>query len=157
MAPLRSDRGFTVLVNLGFTPSDDAGAGYRAVLGQHEPLTITGLLRLTEPHGGFLRANDPGAGRWYSRDVAAITAARGIADSASYFIDADASANRPGWPVGGLTVIRFPNSHLVYAITWFGLALMVAGGGAYLAYDQRRARQGGAPTDGTVYTGPPET
>jgi surfeit locus 1 family protein len=31
-------------------------------------------------------------------------------------------------PVGGLTVITFHNSHLVYAITWYTLALMVAGG-----------------------------
>ena len=30
-------------------------------------------------------------------------------------------------PVAGLTVIAFHNSHLVYAITWYTLALMVAG------------------------------
>ena len=29
-------------------------------------------------------------------------------------------------PVAGLTVITFHNSHLVYAITWYTLALMVA-------------------------------
>jgi surfeit locus 1 family protein len=29
-------------------------------------------------------------------------------------------------PIGGLTVIAFHNSHLVYAITWYTLALMVA-------------------------------
>ena len=34
--------------------------------------TIEGLLRFTEPGGGFLRDNDPASGRWYSRDVAAI-------------------------------------------------------------------------------------
>jgi surfeit locus 1 family protein len=146
MAPLRSDRGFTVLVNLGFTPSEDAAGGYRAVLGQHGLLTIVGLVRLTEPHGGFLRANDPSAGRWYSRDVAAIASARGIADPAPYFIDADAAANRPGWPVGGLTVIRFPNSHLVYAIIWFGLAVMVAAGFASFAREQWRASRGDART-----------
>jgi len=33
----------------------------------------------------------------------------------------------PVVPVGGLTVITFHNSHLVYAITWYTLALMVAG------------------------------
>lgn len=26
-----------------------------------------------------------------------------------------------------MTVIRFPNSHLVYALTWYGLAIMVLG------------------------------
>jgi len=39
------------------------------------PATVTGLLRITEPHGGFLRHNDP-AGTMVSRDVQAIAAAR---------------------------------------------------------------------------------
>jgi surfeit locus 1 family protein len=111
------------------------------VLTQRDPVTVVGLVRLSEPRGGFLRANDPAAGRWYSRDVAAIAAARGIAAPAPYFIDADAGANRPGWPVGGLTVIRFPNSHLAYALTWFALAVMAAAGLVRFARDQWRARR----------------
>jgi surfeit locus 1 family protein len=141
MAPLRTDQGFTVLVNLGFTPAQDPRSGYAAVLTQRDPVTVVGLVRLSEPRGGFLRANDPAAGRWYSRDVAAIAAARGIAAPAPYFIDADAGANRPGWPVGGLTVIRFPNSHLAYALTWFALAVMAAAGLVRFARDQWRARR----------------
>ncbi len=43
---------------------------------------------------------------------------------APYFIDADASGNGPGQPVGGLTVVAFHNNHLIYALTWFGLALL---------------------------------
>ena len=34
-------------------------------------------------------------------------------------------ANPGGLPVGGLTVIAFPNNHLVYALTWYALAVMV--------------------------------
>jgi len=49
---------------------------------------------------------------------------------APFFIDADATPNPGGLPVGGLTVISFPNNHLVYALTWFTLALMLAGAGA---------------------------
>ena len=45
------------------------------------------------------------------------------------FIDADATANPGGLPVGGLTVIAFRNSHLVYALTWFALAAGLAAGG----------------------------
>jgi surfeit locus 1 family protein len=29
-------------------------------------------------------------------------------------------------------VIKFHNNHLIYALTWYGLALMVAGGTAYV-------------------------
>jgi surfeit locus 1 family protein len=136
---------------------------------------------MTEPRGAFLRHNDAAANHWYSRDVQAIAAARGLTHVAPYFIDAEAArpsdvapgatsdaraasapdatsaadatadANaalavtedpcRPhsttanavahaacaAVPVAGLTVIAFHNSHLVYAITWYTLALMVAG------------------------------
>jgi surfeit locus 1 family protein len=85
---------------------------------------VTGLLRLTEPKGAFLRSNDPAANRWYSRDVAAIAASQGIATVAPYFIDADRAGD--GWPRGGMTTVRFPNNHLVYALTWFALAGLVA-------------------------------
>ena len=95
-----------------------------------QPVTVTGLLRLTEPGGGFLRSNDPQADRWYSRDIAAIAARRGVT-AAPYFIDADASLNRPGQPVAGLTVIKFSDNHLVYAVTWYILALMTLGGFLY--------------------------
>jgi surfeit locus 1 family protein len=85
---------------------------------------LTGILRVSEPKGGFLRANAPTAQRWYSRDVTAIAQAHGLGPVAPYFIDADATPNPGGYPLGGLTVISFPNSHLTYIITWFTLAAM---------------------------------
>ena len=75
------------------------------------PVTVNGLLRLSEPGGGFLRGNDPLARRWYSRDVDAIAARRGLEGPvAPYFIDADATPNPGGLPVGGLTVVHFRNA-----------------------------------------------
>lgn len=123
MTPLRTEAGFIVLVNRGFAPDRRAAAppapGWQ---------TVIGLLRITEPGGGFLRENAPSTDRWYSRDVAAIAARRSVKNVAPYFIDADRLAAGPAWPRGGLTVVRFPNSHLAYALTWFTLAgLTVAG------------------------------
>ncbi|USU04880.1 SURF1 family protein [Sphingomonadaceae bacterium OTU29LAMAA1] len=120
LTPFDTDRGFTVLVNRGFVPADQRGK----VAPPTAPQSIRGLLRLTEPGGGFLRSNDPAGDRWYSRDLAAIAEARHLGRVAPYFIDA--SEPRTGWPRGGMTVVRFRNSHLVYALTWFGLALLVA-------------------------------
>jgi surfeit locus 1 family protein len=66
--------------------------------------------------------------------------------TAPYFIDADGSPNAGGWPIGGLTVVAFPNNHLIYALTWFALALMLVGAAAYVAIDERRLRVNfGAP------------
>lgn len=128
LTPLRTDDDRIVLVNRGYVPRR------HTVPVSTRRVTVTGLLRLTEPGGGFLRRNDPVADRWYSRDVAAIAARRGVA-AAPYFIDAGASAaaspDAPGQPVGGLTVVAFPNNHLVYAITWYILAMMNVAGLLY--------------------------
>ena len=140
VTPLRTDRGFTVLVNRGFVPAARRDLTTRPTGERAGVATVTGLVRMSEPKGGFLRANDPAHGRWYSRDVAAIAAARGLAGVAPYFVDADGTPNPGGLPVGGLTVIAFPNNHLVYACTWYGLAAMVAGGFILLARDERRLR-----------------
>lgn len=131
LTPLRTPD-FTLLVNRGFVPTDRRDPVTRPQ-GQIEgPVTVTGLLRVTEPGGAFLRRNDPGAGRWYSRDVAAIAEAEGVGPVAPYFLDADATPNPGGLPVGGLTVIHFRNSHLSYALTWFALAAGLAGASLYL-------------------------
>ncbi|WP_375394253.1 SURF1 family protein [uncultured Sphingomonas sp.] len=133
MTPLRTTAGRTILVNRGYVADRHAPP----VPG---PIRVTGLLRLTEPGGGFLRRNDPTADHWYSRDVDAIAARRGLGRVAPYFIDADDGHTGPGQPVGGLTVIAFPNNHLVYAITWYTLAVMAAVGFCYWIVLDRRER-----------------
>jgi surfeit locus 1 family protein len=129
LTPFKTDQGFIVLVNRGFVPPERLPpTAHGAVNGE---TSVTGLLRMTEPHGRFLRPNDPAQDRWYSRDVAAIAAARGLTGIAPYFIDAEAGPDPEAWPRGGLTVLDFPNNHLLYALTWFSLALMLAGATLY--------------------------
>ena len=117
ITPLKT-KDFTVLVNRGFVPSRAA----RPIVA--DDASITGLLRITEPDGAFLRSNDPTGERWYSRDVAAIANTRKLSNVSPYFIDADDSSKAAGQPIGGLTVVRFNDHHLIYALTWFGLAGM---------------------------------
>lgn len=126
LTPLQRDDGTQVLVNRGFVPSERRDASTRRDGNPEGPVAITGLLRISEPNGGFLRNNVPQHNRWYSRDVAAIAAARGLHEVAPFFVDADAGSQIAGGPIGGLTVIRFPNNHLIYALTWFALAFMLA-------------------------------
>ena len=156
LTPLALADGGQVLVNRGFIPDT-----LRAQWPQRDPLAqqaegapaqVTGLLRMSEPGGGFLRRNAPAEGRWHSRDVAAIAQAQGLADAAPFFIDAGIPSLRPAtapassdgpWPRPGLTVVQFHNSHLVYVFTWWGLAAMVLGAAVLVArYELRvRARQ----------------
>ena len=123
LTPLRTAHG-EVLINRGFVPAERRSPTTRPEGQAPGDTQVTGLLRVTEPNGGFLRTNDPAGDRWYSRDVAAIARARGIERVAPFFIDADGAPNPGGYPLGGLTVVSFRNSHLVYALTWFALAAM---------------------------------
>jgi surfeit locus 1 family protein len=241
LTPLRVSDGSIVLVNRGFVRPERRDRTAHGAAEPTTPATVTGLLRMTEPGGGFLRHNDPAADRWYSRDIQAIAAARGLSRVAPYFIDAeapaghaDASPSRPGTnaaippgaptlpanstppggpalpanatppdgparqanatppdgpsrqanatppggpalpanatrpgapalpanaalsealsgrpnsapdsaaPVPGLTVITFHNSHLVYVITWYTLALMVVVGVWIMVREERRLRR----------------
>lgn len=139
LTPLREADGNVVLVNRGFIRTD---APDRVPQDAPQVSTVTGLLRISEPGGGFLRDNNPAANRWYSRDVEAIAAARGLTHVAPYFVDADAGQETgPAAPVGGLTVIAFHNSHLLYALTWYALALMVAGASLLVAREERKRRK----------------
>lgn len=122
------------LVNRGFVAAD-ARDEYARPTG---PQTVNGLLRMTEPGGGFLRSNQPDQNRWYSRDVTAIAAAQGLTDVAPFFIDADRGE---GAPVGGLTIISFPNKHLGYAVTWFALALGLAAAAIFVGVHEWRLRR----------------
>ncbi|WP_315755037.1 MULTISPECIES: SURF1 family protein [unclassified Bradyrhizobium] len=158
VTPLQTAAG-TVLVNRGFVPADRRAPASRSAGNPDGTVGVTGLLRISEPGGGFLRHNDPAGNRWYSRDVVAIAAARGLSDVAPFFVDAYATPNPGGLPIGGLTVISFPNNHLVYSLTWFTLALMLAGAGLQrlrrgqsereapaaqdVEWDQRRQDMGG--------------
>lgn len=122
LTPLRDVRGFTVLINRGFVPSSRP-----AVATPSGTVSIDGLLRITEPDGDLLRSNDPRGDRWYSRDVRAIATARTLDFVAPFFIDAAAIPGTAAYPRGGLTVIAFPDNHLVYALTWYALAAMAFG------------------------------
>lgn len=161
MTPLQLDGGGTVLVNRGFVPQSMRDPTTRLASPPMGKVVVTGLLRASEPEGGFLRDNDPDAGRWYSRDTAAIAQAKRLTgpvapffvdadsgDHAAIVVDANASADTQedvvgsidGFPRGGLTVVNFRNTHLVYALTWFALAMLSVFGVVLLLKEWQRGR-----------------
>jgi surfeit locus 1 family protein len=63
-----------------------------------------------------------------------------VAEIAPFSIDAEAgSAPLPG-PQGGVTRLELPNSHLQYALTWYGLAATLIG--VYVAFVWTRLQRG---------------
>lgn len=137
MTPFQTQQGFVVWVNRGFVDNNQSiPPAPQATLG------LVGLLRMSEPQGGFLRTNQPELGRFYSRDVAQLTEVSRLSNSAPYFIDL--VVGQPplsgDQPVPGLTVLQFKNNHLSYALTWFALAAGVVGVTVWLLRAQKAGR-----------------
>ncbi len=128
MTPFVTDDGWIVYVNRGFVPTDRKDPATRAGGLVDGPTSVVGLLRGPQDRSWFSPADQPSANAWFSRDPALFAAAAGIAADrlAPYIIDARFDPNLPGGlPQGGETVVTFPNDHLQYALTWFGLAAVL--------------------------------
>ncbi|MFZ1680821.1 MAG: SURF1 family protein [Rhizobiaceae bacterium] len=120
-----------VFVNRGFVPYDRKDPATRAEGQVAGPVTVTGFARavLAGKPGRFLPDNDPSKNMFYWKDLDAMATSAGLPADATVlplFIDAGPAPNAGGLPVGGTTIVEFPNSHLQYAVTWFGLALALA-------------------------------
>ncbi len=138
LTPLLLPDGRRIIVNRGFVPPDRVEPGMRAQAQMPGAVAVTGLVRGPEPRNWFTPADEPGRGQWYSRDPQAVAVARGLGNVAPWLLDADATPNPGGWPLGGLTRIELPNNHLQYALTWYGIALTLLG--VFAAFALQRLR-----------------
>jgi surfeit locus 1 family protein len=125
MTPLLLDSGATVIVNRGFVPMDRMDLPTRVQGQENARVTVTGVLRLPEGRNWFTPADDPVRGIWQERDPKRLAEAYHLTRVAPFFIDAGASGPN-GLPQAGETRVSFPNNHLQYAVTWFGLAFALA-------------------------------
>jgi surfeit locus 1 family protein len=141
LTPLLLHDGSTVLINRGFVPESAKDPATRLAGQIAGPVTIAGLARWTEDRNLFTPADNPATGDWFTRDIQGIAKAEKLTRVAPFFIDADESAPG-GLPQGGETILTFPNNHLQYALTWFGLAIGLVG--VYIAFALRQRRGKGA-------------
>ncbi len=139
LTPFRLTTGGTVMVNRGFVPNERLDPATRAAGQVAGVVTVTGLMRSPEGRNPFTPADDVDRNQWFTRDPVAIARHFHIVDAAPFTIDADAGGAPGGLPQGGETVLDFPNSHLSYAFTWFGLAAAL--GGVFGVYAWRRIQE----------------
>jgi surfeit locus 1 family protein len=132
ITPLVMDSGETVFVDRGFIPSKFKEVETREAGQLEGRVRVVGLLRTSIPPAKFTPKANHETRVWYSRDLVDIAEFLAISSPVPVFIDADNTPNPGGLPLGGKTIVTFPNSHLGYAITWFGLALSLLA--VYIAY-----------------------
>lgn len=128
-----------VIVNRGFVPEALKDPATRAEGQVEGEVVVTGLARQSGSSNAFSPPPNLDANEWYVRDRDAMAAHMELAETVPVFIDARDDAPG-GWPQGGQTRLEFTNSHLGYALTWFGLALTMIG--VYIAYHWQKGRFG---------------
>lgn len=125
--PLLRDGASTVIVNRGHVPDQQMDLVHRQA-GQIQGLvTVTGLARGPSERGSFQPENNVATNEWYFRDLDAMAVQMGASDVAPVFVAQELWDIPGGLPQGGQTRLTFPNDHLSYAVTWFGLAVTLIG------------------------------
>lgn len=141
VTPLTTDDGRIVLFDRGWIPQETKDPARRAAGQVPGRVELTGIVRRNQERRQFAPENVPDRNVWFHVDVPLMRSmAGGKPDPKldAFFLEADAAANPGGLPVGGQTRLDIPNDHLQYAITWFLIALAMAG--VYLAYHWENGR-----------------
>lgn len=138
-APAQLAGGSIVLVNRGFVPMDRKDPATRPNGNVRGTVEIVGSMRWPEARGLFTPADDPKTNVLYARDIQAMAAAKKWTAAAPFYIDQEAPVPPGGLPLPGKIEVHLPDNHLGYAITWFGLALGLAG--VYVAWLAGRLRR----------------
>jgi len=126
-APAQLAGGSIVVVNRGFVPVDAKDPATRTDGNVRGIVEVVGFMRWPETRGLFTPADDPKTNVWYLRDPKAMAAEKKWATAAPFYIDQESPVPPGGWPKPGKLSVELPDNHLQYAITWFGLALALAG------------------------------
>ncbi|MGD9879497.1 MAG: SURF1 family protein [Reyranella sp.] len=141
VTPLRTDDGRIVLFDRGWIAQEAKDPARRAAGQLQGRVELTGIVRRNQERRQFAPENVPERNVWFHVDVPLMRSMAGGKPDAkldAFFLEADATPNPGGLPVGGQTRLDIPNDHLQYAITWFLIALALAG--VYLAYHWENGR-----------------
>lgn len=140
--PFKLEAGGYIFVNRGWVPQQRELPDARRDGQVAGTVTVEGVLRAPPKAGYFTPDNNPAKNRWFRIDLAQMAKATGLGPFKSYYVDAGATPNPGGYPVGGQTRLTVRNEHLQYAITWF--ALSIIGIVIYVLYHRRREKRQGA-------------
>lgn len=143
VTPLRRAEGSILLVNRGWVPQDRKDPATRAAGEPDGEVTVSGLVRI--PPAGkpswFVPDNSAAHNYWFYVDIPAMAAAAHLDRVLPFYVDADATPNPGGYPIGGQTRLALPNNHLQYALTWYALALGLVA--VYAVLRRRHRAEGG--------------
>jgi surfeit locus 1 family protein len=130
--------GRQVVVNRGYTKNKS----YPVQTGTAE---IVGYLRWPEPPSWFVADRDTSGGVWHVRDHRAMARVRGWDNVAPFYVEQESPAPPGGVPHPAMLRPGLPDNHLQYALTWYGLAVVLIG--VFAVWAVQRRRQAGAASE----------
>ena len=125
-APARLADGGVVVVNRGYLPEPRPGTPAAPAALPEGPVELIGVLRWPEAPHWFVSSYNAADDLWFVRDHQAMAAQKGWGVVAPFYIEQEAPVPAGGLPRPGRLKVELPNDHLQYALTWYGLALVLA-------------------------------
>ena len=122
--PARLPDGRLVLVDRGFVPEGRQDPDTRLQGQITGPVEITGVMRWPDERHWFTPNDEPNKNS-ATPEPAAIAAAKHLGPVAPFYIEQESPVPPGGWPKPGKVVVNLPDNHLQYALTWFGLAIVL--------------------------------
>ena len=118
-----------VIVNRGFVPDGRQDPTSRPDGQVAGPVEIMGAMRWPDTRHWFTPNDDASHNLWFTRDPGSIAAAKGLGQAtvAPFYVEQETPVPPGGLPQPGKLVVSLPDNHLQYALTWFGLAAVLAG------------------------------
>lgn len=138
ITPLIRNDGLPVLVNRGWVPQALKDPSTRTTSQPPGLVHIEGQIAGARPKSRFTPENDLPDNVWYYVDLEEMSLATGLGDHMPVMIVAGGPAIPGEYPQTSQVTPRLANNHMIYAITWYLLALGLAG--IFLVY--RRGQRG---------------
>jgi len=141
--------GRVVLVNRGWVSESYAAPDARPFSLVEGEVAVDAILRFPGRKGYFVPENDPEGGFWFTLVPRQIFDHLGLTEQTVTAVYADAlrTSDVVTLPIAARTTLNLRNSHLSYALTWYGIALALIG--VYLAFHHQAGRLTfGQPNEG---------
>lgn len=136
----QSVAGDVFLVNRGWVSEGYREPEKRPFSMTTDEITLDGIVRLSQRQGYFVPDNEPEAGFWFTMKPEEVARYLEMEQAQTgYYIDVVRQPDTElTLPIAAEVKIEVRNSHLNYAVTWYGIALSLIG--VYFAYHHSMGR-----------------
>ncbi|PCJ33503.1 MAG: hypothetical protein COA93_07440 [Alphaproteobacteria bacterium] len=128
-----------VIINRGWVPENLKEQMSRPETINSEEVQITGLLRKSWQKERFAPENDVEHNLWFYADLNGMKEAQHLTELFPMFLYADKTSNEGQYPIGERSQLNIVNNHLDYAMTWYGLAIVLLV--IYIMFNVRRREE----------------